>query len=155
LEILSGHHRAEAARRAGLVEVRCWVRDLDDNAAYMLLATSVSQSELTALERGMHALRSGIEVKAYAGNVGRKENTVGNEVRAAKVAGSTGTDIGADLSRYFSQLVEIHAAPYWLWPSLGSALLKKRWKGQLAANPDLPDPPYPAPAGPGSRAPDS
>jgi ParB-like chromosome segregation protein Spo0J len=51
----------EAARRAGLAEIPCWVRDLDDNAAYMLLATSNSQSELTALERGMHcaAVRHG------------------------------------------------------------------------------------------------
>jgi ParB-like chromosome segregation protein Spo0J len=108
-QIVSGHHRAAAAIQAGLPCVPCWVRDLDDDAAYMLLLTSNAQGELSALERGMHALRSGMEIRAYAADVGRKENTVGNEVKAARVA-SYVTDIG-DLWKRFSQLVEIHAAP--------------------------------------------
>src|SRR6516164_8200311 len=49
-EILSGHHRKQAGERVGLTEVPCWVRDLDDDDADMLLVTSNAQSELTALE---------------------------------------------------------------------------------------------------------
>jgi ParB-like chromosome segregation protein Spo0J len=92
----------------------------------MLLVTSNSQGELTALERGMHALRSEMDVKAYAASVSRPRQTVDNEVRAARVATAV-PDIGHDLSSRFSQLVEIHAAPEWLWRALVAALLEKRW----------------------------
>ena len=80
------------------------MRELDDDAAYMLLATSNAQSELSPLERGLHALRSGMDVKAYAASVGRKQQTVSNEVCAAKVAEAC-PDIGAEASARFSQLV--------------------------------------------------
>jgi hypothetical protein len=83
------------------------------------------QGELTALEPGLHALHSKLDVKAYAKSVKRPETTVGNEVRAARVA--AGTDIGAGLSAHFSQLVEIHAAPQWLWPALVAALAAEKW----------------------------
>src|SRR4051794_27676530 len=73
-----------------------------------LLATSNAQGELSPLERGMHALNSGMDIRAYAKDAGRKENTIGNEVKAARVAAVV-TDIG-DVSSRFSQLVEIHAA---------------------------------------------
>lgn len=106
-------------------------RDLDDAAAYMLLATSNAQGELSALERGLHALRSGMDVRAYAKACGRKENTVGNGAKAARVA-ETVTDIGDEVSRHFSQLVEIHAAPPWLWPSLVRAMLDKGWTAEVA-----------------------
>ena len=56
----------------------------------------------------MHALNSGMDIRAYAKDAGRKENTIGNEVKAARVAAVV-TDIG-DVSSRFSQLVEIHAA---------------------------------------------
>jgi hypothetical protein len=52
------------------------VRELDDDAAYMLLVTSNAQGELSALERGLHALNSGMDVKAYAGSVGRARTTI-------------------------------------------------------------------------------
>lgn len=141
-QILSGHHRAAAARQVGLETVPCWVRPLDDAAAYMLLATSNAQGELSALERGMHALRSGMDIERYAEKVGRKRGTVRNEVYAAKVASAV-SDIGHDLADHFSQLVEIHAAPPWLWPSLVRAMLAKGWtveqtRGQVARFKDLP-----------------
>jgi hypothetical protein len=53
--------------------------------AYMMLVTCNTQGELTALERGLHALRSGMDVKAYAASVGRKQRTVYNEAQAAEV----------------------------------------------------------------------
>lgn len=55
-QIISGHHRAVAAERRGLSDVPCWVRELDDDEADMLLVTRNAQSGLTALEYGLHAL---------------------------------------------------------------------------------------------------
>lgn len=65
----------------------------------MLLATSNAQGELTPLERGFHALKSGMDVKSYATSVGRKLPTV-----------SRGKGHN-DLSAHFGCLTAIHAAP--------------------------------------------
>src|SRR5436190_22173863 len=34
-QVLSGHHRRAAAERAGLGSIPAWVREMDDEAAYM------------------------------------------------------------------------------------------------------------------------
>jgi ParB-like chromosome segregation protein Spo0J len=57
-QIVAGHHRKAAAGLAGLVTVPCWVREMDDEEAFMALVLANSQSELLPLERGMHALRA-------------------------------------------------------------------------------------------------
>jgi len=114
-QILAGHHRRVAAEQAGLDRVPCWGRKLDDKAAYMLLATSNAQGEPTPIERGRHALNSGMDIKAYAASAGRARTSVENEVKAARVAEAV-TDIGHATA--FSQLVEIHAAPKHEWRSL-------------------------------------
>ena len=56
-QIVSGHHRLEAAKRAQLDTVPCWVRPLDDETAFLQLALSNAQGELTPLEIGLHALQ--------------------------------------------------------------------------------------------------
>jgi protein gp37/ParB-like chromosome segregation protein Spo0J len=124
-QILSGHQRAEAARRAGLSDAPCWVRDLNDDAAYMLLATSNAQGELSALERGTHALNCGLDVRAYAKSIGRKRTTVNDEVSAAEVAQAV-PDIRHDLLPYYSQLVVIHTTRPWVWPALAREMLRRR-----------------------------
>ena len=126
-QILSGHHRSEAAKRAGLGEVPCWVRDLDDDAAYMLLATSNAQGELSPLERGMHALNSGMDVKGYAASVGRARTSVQHEVYAAAVATAVPHVGHGEITDKTRHLDEIHAAPSWLWPALVAAMLAKGW----------------------------
>lgn len=83
----------------------------------MALALANSQGELSPLERGMHALHSGMEVKAYAAMVGRAGSTVAQEYRAAKVATAV-MHVHNDLSDLTRHLAEIHAAPEWLWPAL-------------------------------------
>ena len=70
----------------------------------MLLVTSNSQGELSALERGMHALRSGMDVHAYGETVGRKFTTVQREIQATRVAQAC-ADIGTQATERFSQLV--------------------------------------------------
>jgi hypothetical protein len=99
------------------------VRELDDGTAYMMLVTCNAQGELSALEKGMHALRSGMDVKAYAASVGRARTTVQREAYAAEVASAVPID-GHELDQLSTHLVEIHAAPQWLWPALVRALLE-------------------------------
>lgn len=57
-QIIRGHHRFEAARRAGLDSVPCWVREMTDDEAYMQLALGNVQGELSPLEIGIHALKA-------------------------------------------------------------------------------------------------
>ena len=83
----------------------------------MELVRSNAQSELSPFERGMHALKSGKTERAYADSVGRANSTVHKEMVAARVAEAC-ADVGANLTDRFSQLVEVHAAPRWLWPAL-------------------------------------
>jgi len=72
----------------------------------------------------MHALHSGQDVRAYADSTGRKRGVISNEICAARVAAAV--QISGQEDR-FSQLVEIHAAPNWLWPALVAAMLAKGW----------------------------
>lgn len=123
-QIISGHNRRVAAERAGLDALPCWVREMDDATAYMELVRANAQGELTALERGMHALgfvekgKHGKSAESYAKEVGREKEvrSVRREIDAAEVAHEIG-DI-ADLADCFSQLVEVHTAPRWLWRAL-------------------------------------
>ena len=51
-EIVSGHQRLAAAVKAGLNAIPCWVREMDDEAAFMIFVTSNNQGELSPLEIG-------------------------------------------------------------------------------------------------------
>lgn len=66
---------------------------------------------MTALERVMHALKSGMEKRDYAASAGRPSASVSvsRELTAARVAGAC-TDIGTAAAGHFSQLVEVRAA---------------------------------------------
>lgn len=71
--VLSGHHRLEAAKREGITELPCFVREeLDEEDAYMVLATANAQGELSPLEIGCHAygLPHGT-AKEYATAIGK------------------------------------------------------------------------------------
>jgi ParB-like chromosome segregation protein Spo0J len=61
-QIVSGHRRVEAARRAGQRWVYAWVQEtMTEEFAYLELLRSNVQSELTALEKGLPALNSGLD----------------------------------------------------------------------------------------------
>jgi ParB-like chromosome segregation protein Spo0J len=55
-QIISGYNRTAAARRAGLKTIPAWVRMMEDDTALMQLVLANAQGELSALERGIHAL---------------------------------------------------------------------------------------------------
>jgi ParB-like chromosome segregation protein Spo0J len=147
---VSGHRRAEAARRAGLTEVPVWPRNYTDEEALIVLVTSNTQSELSPLEHGLHALRalrSGMEITVYAASIRRAHKTVYDEVYAAKVA-ETVPHVRNELPKiHYKKLVAIHVAPPWLWPALVVAMLGQRWtvketKARVGRLKDVPaDPP--------------
>jgi ParB family transcriptional regulator, chromosome partitioning protein len=70
-EIISGHHRQAAAGKAGIHEVPCWAVEMDNDEAYMALATSNNQGEISPLEIGLHALRIAAKETSGAGRRAR------------------------------------------------------------------------------------
>jgi hypothetical protein len=95
----------------------------------MLLVTSNAQSDLTALEHGLHALRvtekskHGKSISAYAKAVGRPRQSVEMEVHAAEVYREVGAFAPTSPIGQPRHLAEIHAAREWLWPALVQAML--------------------------------
>jgi len=138
-QILSGHHRKEAAKQAGLTEVPCWVRELDDDEAYMMLATCNAQGELSPLEIGLHALHC-VELGAggrgkkggmrgYAERVGKDEKTIRRAKDGAEVALKCG-HVSAFLHDKTAHLAAIHALPQTLWKGAVETMLHKGWSAQ-------------------------
>lgn len=135
-QILSGHHRVEAARREKLDTIPAWVREYSDEEAFMQLVLSNAQSELTALERGRHALQAttkygkdgGLSIAKYAEQVARKLNSVHNEVWAYEVFTESPND--GRLGKYFAHLVAIHAAPREQWAAMAKQMLAEDWTVQ-------------------------
>jgi DNA modification methylase len=140
-EIISGHHRHAAAVKAGLEGVPCWVVEMDDDTAYMALATSNNQGELAPLEIGLHALecvgkdakrgrgRKG-GISGYARSIGKDPGNVtryrdGAEVFRAIEKSCNDTRLLRDRAQH---LHAIHAEGRQdLWPALVSSLLSSGW----------------------------
>jgi site-specific DNA-methyltransferase (adenine-specific) len=134
--VLSGHHRLEAAKREGITEVPCFVRDdLSEDEAYMVLATANAQGELSPLEIGMHALhyvdkatggrgkKGGLS--AYAEAVGKSESLLRHNRDAAKVVQNLA--INCDLSAYLDKaahLAAIHKLPPSWWAVAAAHMMR-------------------------------
>lgn len=137
LQIISGHHRVEAARQAGVAEVPAWVAEMDDDEAFMQLVLSNSQGELSPLEIGMHAhtyiqlaeggrgKRGGLS--GYAERIGRAKSRVSELRSAAEVLKTVPTSERYRLSDNAYQLHEISKAQQGLWPLLLAALVDREW----------------------------
>jgi N6-adenosine-specific RNA methylase IME4/ParB-like chromosome segregation protein Spo0J len=133
-QVLSGHHRLEAAKREGIETVPCFVRDeLTEEEAYMVLATANAQGELSPLEIGMHALhyvekaaggrgqKGGLS--AYAEAVGKSQQFLSQCKDAAKV---TSQLVGFDFSTMLSKsqhLSAIHKLPTECWQAAAEYML--------------------------------
>lgn len=138
-QIISGHHRKAAAAKLGIESVPCWVRELDDDAAYMALVTSNSQGELSPLEIGLHALHCvGLSeggrgkkggLSGYSVLIGKDQSNVGKLVNAARVYENIGNDtyLLADKTAHLSA---IHSLPPECWPAAVQIMLDKAWSAK-------------------------
>lgn len=144
-QIINGHHRVEAAKGAGIEAVPCWVRDMDDDEAYMALVTGNNQGELSPLEIGMHALgldmdkrgkgAAGGGLKGYASSIGRSASRISEYRQAAKVATSINSDIGInELQEKYAHLAAIHALPSDYWQHSVDAMLAGGWSSKDTGN---------------------
>ena len=136
-EILAGHTRKRSATKAGISKVWCWVEDLDDESAYMLLATSNNQGELSPLEIGLHALRNVYLSKGgrgkkgglseYAEKVGKSNQYIGQVKAAAEVLTTLEkppSQLGGFLDKA-QHLAAIHKLPRACWASCAEAVVEK------------------------------
>ncbi len=69
-EILSGHHRVEASKRAGIKYIPCWSETMTDEEAYDELTLANSQSELISLEYAVHIFKYTDRAKGGRGEEG-------------------------------------------------------------------------------------
>ncbi len=132
-QLLAGHHRIRAARKKGLAEVWAWVDDLDDRAAFMELATSNNQGELSPLEIGLHALkavplaRGGKGKKGglseYAERIGKAPSTVSEYRSAGEVLFSLNPSVDRKVFLDKAQhLAAIHSLPRECWAEAARAI---------------------------------
>jgi DNA modification methylase/ParB-like chromosome segregation protein Spo0J len=138
-EIISGHHRQAAAGKAGLEEVPCWVVEMDDDQAYMALATSNNQGELAALEIGLHALdavplEKGVKgggLAAYAKKIGKQKQHVSTYRKGAEVYRHVATTCNNDVTGCRDKAHHLGCISdeirRELWPALVSSLLSSGW----------------------------
>lgn len=124
-QVISGHTRLKAAQQAGCSVLPCWVKDLDDEAAFMELVLANNQGELSPLEYGMHVLKY-VELSEggrgkkgglseYARQVGKDKSRVSRYQQAAVVYKNCCGD--ATLLDKTEHLAAIHKAPDadWAW----------------------------------------
>lgn len=141
--ILSGHHRAEAAKRAGIDELPCFVReDIGEEEAYMVLATANAQGELSPLEIGMHALhyvgksKGGRGQKGglseYAERIGQSKQRIAVCKDAAEVAEKLSIQVDGLLDKA-NHLAAIHKLPEAAWSVAAEAMLKGEWSAKETA----------------------
>jgi ParB/RepB/Spo0J family partition protein len=100
-EILAGHHRVEAAKRAGLADVWAFVVEATDDEAYMRLVTANTQERMTALEIALHALgvvneNSDESVKSHAAKVGLHGPNLSRYMKGARVFLVVRNHVGPD-----------------------------------------------------------
>jgi len=135
--ILSGHHRTEGARRSGIKELPCFVReDLDEDEAYMVLATANAQGELSPLEIGMHALHYVAKAKGgrgqkgglseYAEAIGKTRQLLERYRDAAAVSEKVQHELQVSKLLYkAAHLAAIHKLPEEAWGVAVEAMLKQ------------------------------
>lgn len=142
-QIISGHHRLAAAQRAGVTEIPCWVREMDDDEAFMQLILTNTQGEMSPLEEGHHVAKY-VErgqvggrgntggLRDYARRLNKKETSLRERRDAYRVYEKCATvahfqDVG------YIQLVEIAKAPEDRWQPLAAATGKNKWSRKDAS----------------------
>ena len=131
-QVISGHTRLKAAQQAGCSVLPCWVKDLDDEAAFMELVLANNQGELSPLEYGMHVLKY-VELSEggrgkkgglseYARVVGKAKSKI-SEYKDGAFVFQNCSLVGTVLLDKARHLAAIHKAPADDWQWLTELLL--------------------------------
>lgn len=140
-QIVRGHHRAEAAKRAELETVPCWVREMSDEEAYMELVLGNAQGELSPLQIGIHAAgavkrsyggrgKDARSISGYARSIGKNQSYVSRLIQAAKVFNATISVTYSSMNRLQELAIhfyEISNADRELWHVLVRLMLDREW----------------------------
>ncbi|MDM8202660.1 ParB/RepB/Spo0J family partition protein [Allofournierella massiliensis] len=104
-EIISGHRRAHAAELAGLTEVPVLVRQMDDDAATVLMVDSNLQRENILPSERAFAYKMKLEAMKHQGERGdlqieRTSRQVVDKLKSADVLGKDTGESGRQVQRY-------------------------------------------------------
>jgi hypothetical protein len=129
-QVVSGHHRRLSAIDAKCKQVWCWVEDMADETAFMLLVLANNQGELDPLEIGIHAFEAVPTSKGgrgkkgglseYAEKIGKGQNNVTAYRNAGEVILNVSIDrylflgraqLGRGLVALLGELAALPAAP--------------------------------------------
>lgn len=136
-QIISGHTRHKAATKAGLAKLPCWVKPMDDEAAFMELVLANSQGELSPLEYGMHVLKY-VELSEggrgkkgglseYAENTGKDKGNLSRWKSGALVLQSINCCNVTTVLDKANHLSHIHKTPSQYWQQLTELLIENEW----------------------------
>jgi len=137
-QIISGHTRHKAALKAGLAKLPCWVKDLDDEEAFMELVLANNQGELSPLEYGMHVLKY-VEfseggrgkkggLREYARMTNRSESLLRFDKEGAAVSKNCAHVCAvSEVKDKTRQLSIIGKTPEQYWTKLVEMLVEKKW----------------------------
>ena len=127
-QIVSGHRRVEAAKRAGLTDLPCWIRDMDDEDAHRLLLEENVQDPLHPIEEGAHYLSSGLTQEAYSKRMGISREALKHKIAAAKVYATISEQHSLEeAGAHWRALAALRPAQQWLWPLWGALLVTEGW----------------------------
>ena len=124
-EIISGHNRVEACRRAGITQIPSFIREVDDDTAVILMVDSNlrQREELSDMEKA-RAYEMKLEAIKRQGT--RSDLTSGQVVRKLESADLVGDEVG-ESGRQIRRYIRLNR----LIPALQTAVEEKR----LAFNP--------------------
>ena len=136
-QIISGHTRKLAAERAGITEIPCWIRAMDDDEAFMQLILTNTQGEMSPLEEGHHVYfyvehskigaGRGNEggLREYCRRLNKKLSTVSERCAAYEVYLKC-----PNLEHFTGShliLKEIKKAPEESWQPISESMVKNKW----------------------------
>ncbi len=132
-QVISGHHRKQAAIKKGIKQVWCWVEEMDDETAFMELVTNNNQGELDPLEIGIHAFEAVPVSKGgrgkkgglseYAERIGKDKGEITKYRQAGEVCKALGQPNG--LMGKAQHLSAIHKLPKEYWQEATTTVIEK------------------------------
>ena len=101
-EIISGHNRVEACRRAGIKDIPATIRDLDDDTAIILMVDSNlrQRDKLLPSEKAKAYQMKYDALKRQAGRPSKNSCQVGTNIRADVAVAENADDSARQVQRY-------------------------------------------------------